>query len=79
MPLFYQTLRRGLVSVDFVGWEPKALINGSRAVLRVTRKHSLYDVGDTIKCDAQAVVVGRGKPAILPVRTDDNTLPMGSF
>lgn len=79
MIIFYQTLRRGLVAVEFVGWEPKAFINGCRAVLRVTRAHSLYNVGDVIKCDAQAVVIGRGKPAILPVRTDGNTLPMGSF
>lgn len=83
MKIFYQTLRRGLVAVDFVGWEPKAFVNAHRAVLRVTRAHSLYNVGDTIKCDPQAIVVkvGRGlvAQAILPVRTDDNTLPMGAF
>lgn len=83
MALFYQTLRRGLVAVEFVGWEPKAFLNAHRAVLRVTRAHSLYDVGDTIKCDLQAIVVKVGRsrvaPAILPPLTDDNTLPMGAF
>lgn len=81
--IFYKTLRHGLVPVEFIGWEPKALINGYRAALRVTRAHSLYNVGDTIKCDCQAVVVkvkrGLVAQAVLPVRTDNNTLPMGSF
>jgi len=81
--IFYETLRRGLVAVEFVGWEPKALMNAHRPVLRVTRAHPLYNVGDVIKCDAQAVVIKMGRglvaQAILPVRTDDNTLPTGYF
>lgn len=84
MQIFYETLRRGLVAVEFVGWEPKAFLNAHRAVLRVTRAHSFYSVGDILRCDAPAVVVktGRGRivaPATLPARTDHNTLPKGGF
>lgn len=85
--IYLDTARHGLLSVKFLGWTETPLGLGFNATLRIQRKNKLYDVGEVVRVPAWSVVekvcVRNYKqivrPALLPVRTEVNTLKKPNY
>lgn len=83
--IYLETFRHGLVPCEFLGWTKTPLgIGEHNATVRLKcDSKSGYERGDIVRVPARVIVVKAGqkdyyqmvKPAILPVRTVDNTLP----
>lgn len=81
--IYIETMRCALVPVKFIGYCLTPLELGYNVVVQVKRAHPCYDVGEVLRLTPRSIVEKAGrkdymqliKPATLPPRTPENTLP----
>lgn len=85
--IYYETARQGLVPVRFVGWTETPLGLGYNATVKVKRTKAGLECGEVLRVPSWSIVTKAGvknyhqmvKPAVLPVRTAENTLQKPNY
>lgn len=85
--IYYETARQGLVPVQFLGWTETPLGLDYNATVKARRTKAGIECGEVLRVPAWSIVTKAGfrgyfqmvKPALLPARTAENTLPKPDY